>query len=358
MTITKTTKLLTILLLIAILSPLSYCQEQKLEFRTRGSDTLTRKKTAQPTILPTHKAAFQALWYHQKPVTPFTEDILKTSAGQSISQLQREFLKTKDAFDHELVEGDGKNHFGVKISSGGSRYAFYAVSRDDAEKMAQAFAEVYLRENNKKLKPLLDEYLNKLHDKQKEFQQTIAETKTKIIEKEEKLKKLQERLDNRKKSGYYQTEEQAQKAILELNAMLHTESIELAGMEAKRRAIQIHLIRVEKYIKEQVKNINWEPILLNLEQKNIDLSIELEVAQARQKKALELRESARNFLELRISAMQAEIDHTDLRDRNVRYQILLKRLEEKLAKPTDDMLPLKVSDNRVTIQPVQIEVVD
>jgi hypothetical protein len=237
-------------------------------------------------------------------------------------------------------------------------YGFYAVSRDDAEKMAQAFAEVYLRENNKKLKPLLDEHLKKLHDKQKEFQQIIAETNTKIPEKKEELKKLKLKLNTQKKSGYYQTEDQAQKAILELNAMLHTESIELAGMEAKRHAIQNHLGRVEQYLRQQLKKINWEPILINLEQKNIDLSIDLEVAQARQQKADDLRNRARNFIGLIDSVAKAGGDSASLRNRNEMYQNYLKRVEEKLANPTEEMLPLQVEDNRVNIYPVKIQVID
>jgi len=359
MNITKTTKLLTILLLIATLSPLSYCREQKFEFKTiDGTTSLTRKKTAQPTILPTHKAFFTIKWFHHKPVTPDTEAILKTSAGQSISQLQREFLKTKDAFDHNFYNDDEQDCFSVEFTYGKSNYAFSAVSRDDAEKMAQAFVEVYLRENNKKLKPLLDEYLKKLHDKQKEFQQNIAETKTKLAEKEEELKKLKEKLDDRKKSGYYQSPEQALNAILELNAMRHTESIELAGMEAKRQAIQHHLDRVEQYIRQKGKNINWEPILLNLEQKKIDLSIDLEVAQARQQKADALRNRARDFIGLIENVNKAEKEHTNLGSRNNRHRRNLASIEKKLANPTEEMLPLQVYENTVYIRPVKIKFID
>ncbi len=380
MTITKTTtksryssklvgKLLIITIVICTFVSLCYCKEQtstailnsKLKFSLqKNARTYYRKKDAPPAIVPTHCAYIRIRWYHHAPATPEVEELVKTSAGKSISPLQRDFLKTGIAISvsrHGTATSRGK--LGFSHYEGWIEYILYAVSNDDVKKMAEAFAEVFLKQNNATLKPFLDGYLNKHHDKLRQYQKLVTETKAQIPKKEQELELLKTELDKLKERGYYQSEDQARKAILELNAMLHTENIELAGMKAKREAIEMHRARVRQEIEMQNetdrKTINWEPILLNLEQKYIDVMIDFEVAKARQATAHDLRGQSHFFLtklnKARGSSGKVFNLKAHLEDRQARLQ----QIETVLANPEHDMLPLRLDTKIVNIYPVEIK---
>ncbi len=379
MTITKTSakhrytsqlagKLLIITIVICVFAGLCYSAEQegtetsksKLNFQDeKGSVTYRRKKDDQPTIMPTHCGRIYVRWYHRNPETAAVEALLKSSAGKAISTFQRDFLKTGKAIlvEHRSSpERPGKGGFVYK--RGGIEYSLFAVSRDDAKKMAEAFAEVFLKQNNAALKPFLDDYLKKHHDELEKYQERVAKYKTQISEKEQELKNLQAEYNRLKEKGHYRSGDQALKAILELNATLHTEIIELDGMNAKLRAIQQHRSRISQKVDEQnrtdKKTINWEPILLNLEQKFIDVMIDFEVARARQQSARSLREGAQGFLRKtkKLGDIAGEISHFQFSLKESEKR--LNQVENRLADPTDDMLPLKINDNRVSIRPVNI----
>ena len=379
MTITKTTtkpryssrlagKLLIITIVICTFAPLCYCYEQtstatsnsKLEFRLQNSTrTYRRKKDAPPAIVPTHCAYIRIRWYHHEPTMPEVKELVKTSAGKSISPLQRDFLKTGIAISvaHREAPSRRPGDLGFIYDRGYIDYILYAVSNDDVKKMAEAFAEVFLKQNNATLKPFLDGYLNKYHDKLRQYQKLVTETKAQIPEKEKELEELQTELDKLKERGYYQSEDQAQKAILELNAMLHTENIELAGMQAKRKAIEMHRTRVSQMVQKQTetdrKTINWEPILLNLEQKYIDVMIDFEVAKARQKTARDLRAQAQFFLTKISTVGEVSRRVGNLKANLKRHEANLQRVETVLANPGPDMLPLRL--DIVDIHPVEIK---
>lgn len=381
MTITKTTtkpkyssqlvgKLLIMTIVICTFVSLCYCKEQtstvisnsKLEFRLqKKARTYHRKKDAPPAIVPTHCAYIPIRWYHHEPATPEVEELVKTSAGKSISPLQRDFLKTGKAISvtrrDTVIRRPGV--LGFIYDSGRITYNLYAVSKDDVKKMAEAFAEVFLKQNNETLKPFLDGYLNKHHDKLRQYQKLVTETKAQIPKKEQELEELQTELNKLKERGYYQSEDQARKAILELNAMLHTENIELAGMQAKRKAIEMHRARVRQTIKQQTetdrKTINWEPILLNLEQKYIDVMIDFEVAKARQETARHLRGQAHFFLTKMNKAREISRRVGNLKADLKRHEARLQQIERVLANPKPDMLPLRLYQNIVDIYPVEIK---
>ena len=306
------------LVLIGILTCVCFGVEPstkpKLKYRF-DSETVssTREKTAQPTILPTHRASFRLEWYHRMPVPPNMNAVLQTSAGESISALQREFVKTGGDITSELVSTRyDRNLLGAGYHSGEMVYKLDAVSRDDACKMAEAYIKVLLRENNAALKPLLDEKQGKLQDQQRKLKQDIADVQQKIPEKEQELKDLRVELADLEKARWYQSSDQAQKAMLELNTILNTESIELAGLLAKRKAIERHRRDVEQKIRSQARSriMSWEPILVGLEQKYIDLLIDLDVARAREQTALELRQQAQEFLTSSDNVNQVEAEVT------------------------------------------------
>jgi len=220
MTITKTTtkpryssqlagKILITTIVICTFAPLCYCAEQeskiisksKLEFRLqKGTITYHRKKDAPPAIVPTHCAEIRITWYHHEPAMPVVAELVKTSAGKSISPLQRDFLKTEKAISVPRRDTPIRRRgmLGFIYDRGYIEYILYAVSKDDVKKMAEAFAEVFLKQNNATLKPFLDGYLKKHHDKLRQYQMLVTETKAQIPKKEKELEELQTELDKLK----------------------------------------------------------------------------------------------------------------------------------------------------------------
>jgi len=144
--------------------------------------------------------------------------------------------------------------------------------------------------------------------------------------------------------------------MLELNTILNTESIELAGLLAKRKAIERHRRDVEQKVKNRSTSIKerWEPIIRHLEQKYIDLMIDLDVARAREQTALELRKQAQEFLDLsgRVNQLNGEVARLPRHIRQLESD--LAPLEKLLAQPKPAMLPLQVYKNEVHIRPVAV----
>jgi Skp family chaperone for outer membrane proteins len=366
-------RLLIITIVICTFVSLCYCQEQtekldsKLEFIFGGGTfPYHRTKDAPPAIVPTHCAEIIIEWYHNEPVMDKDlEELVKVSAVKTVSDLQRDFLKTREATSFSLHHSEKATRnfraWGQKFSYdyGRNYYFLYAVSVDDAKKMAEAFTEVFLEENNKILKPILESFINKYKDGRNRYQKLVHGTKTDILTKEEELKKLRTELDKLEDRTYYQSPDQAQKAMLELSSKLHAEEIELAGMLAKRKAIDQHRNRVNEIVQGTAEGgtniVNWEPILINLEQKYIDVMIDLEVAQDRLRTAERLRYEVKSFLDKLSEVFETEDKIGSLKSNLEDYEGFIRQIETILAEPRPEMLPLKVDENKVPIYPVEIK---
>jgi hypothetical protein len=249
---------------------------------------------------------------------------------------------------------------GMKYTSRRTHYTLCAVSKEDARKMAEAFIEVFLKKNRAASKPQLDAFVGKLQDQRAQYRQDIEDIRQKTPGKEQELKDLEAKLEDVKKAGWYQGTDQALQAKLELNTILNAESIELAGLLAKRKAIERHRSVVEKKITSQASSLitSWQPILLSLEQKYIDLMIDLDVAKAREETALALRSQAQAYLDLstRVSRLNQEVRR--LEPDLSRLESGLTKLEYLLAQSQPVMLPLQIRRNEVGIRPVTVKIVE
>jgi hypothetical protein len=354
------------LVLLAILAALCHgaepTEKSQLKYLFESSPvSRTQKKTAQPTILPTHSASFNLEWYHRIPSEPHMNSVLQTTAGKSISQLQREFIKTTgNMTSKQAVSSSRRTLLGMEYSSGRILYELHAVSKEDARKMAEAFTEVLLKENNAALKPQLDKFLGTFQVERAEYLQDIEDIRQKTPVKERELKDLRAKFADLRKGRWYQSTDQAKKAMLELNTILNTESIELAGLLAKRKAIEKHRSDVEHKVKNRstVMIRRWEPILISLEQKYIDLMIDLDVAKAREETALTLRGQAQAFLDLSDRMNQVDHEVSRLEPDLSRSESNLASLEKLLAQPKPPMLPLQIHRNEVKIRPVTVKLAE
>ena len=354
-----------VLLIMVISTPLCYCSEQtaepelNLEIITRPIQ-ITRQKTAKPSILPTHGITFTLEWHHREPTAPDMEAVLQTAVGKSVSQLQREFLKATKSFKYHTLSTRSDSLMGIKYISGSTRYELHAVSMDDARKIAKAFIQVLLRENNAAIKPLLDDYLGQFHKQKDKYQLEIAGLQTLIPEKEQQLKELKDKYTEVKNERWYQSTDQAENAILQLNAIHNTERIELAGLLAKRKAIEKHREIVEMRMRNNSdpSALDWGTILMSLEQKHIDLMIDLDMAKAREETALTLRQQAHTFLDLDESVKRVSQETGKLKDNLSRSNSNLRAVEQMLAQPRPPMLPLGIYKNKVCIHQIRVSLVD
>jgi len=300
----------------------------------------------QGPINPTHVAHFYINEKQKCPNLPgsrWIKSILESSAGQSMSQKQKNFVKT------------GREDFlrlGIFSELGPMKQGFYyfrlfATSEDDAKKMTQALIEVLTNEANAKLQ--------KLQTERQELQKKIVEAKKKILEKKSETEaagaKLREMLKDETHSLYgslvksSNAPNEAKKTVLEMNRMLDVLNIEIIGIEAKLSAI-------EKY--KSKKNVSIER-LAKLEQMLCEQTIELAGALAKKEAALKIRKRDEEFYNLyrQWGDLTRQVDK--LRGHVHGYERMLRRANEKITNQTPELLPPQVYQNKATIYPVLAE---
>ena len=263
------------------------------------------------------------------------EVLLKTSAGESMSAEQKEFMtKSKDVTYLSQVRSAKYPIY----------YSLYAVSQDDAKKMAAALIEA-LNDPQTRIR-LYKRGVSILEDQLLDMQSGLANQDTRMEMslakfREEKLKKLP-----------YLTVEEAKITILEVNKMLNRLYIDRAGVRAQLEAVEL-----QRAIQEKDKKVEEEKsrkgILLKLEEMKVDLAIEHAALESKIGTASNLRDLAKHFykrmrdkqLELKEMATHfiREIEETERE---------LRRIEKILANPKSKIPPVRVNKNTVTIYPV------
>jgi len=287
------------------------------------------KKLGKGPIKPTHVA----LLYIRRPSEGLPKryqgilEILNTSAGKSLSEQQRQFLTASDAVVWWGIE-DIQNHDMVPL---------YAVSEEDARKTVRAYLEVAISKVNSKLKDLLDE--------QQELEEKIAGAEKAVRDKETKLKTIQAKLDEVKKTVHYLSPDEAKETVLELNKSLNSLDVEIAGLQAR-------ILANGKYRFEKGNRLSDEA-LAKLEQMKGEDIISLAGALARKKAATAIHHHARELYEL--NKLQTRLRHEtdELKAELSRDEKELRQTENQLEHPTPDKLVPKVFQNKVTIYPVR-----
>ena len=264
------------------------------------------------------------------------EAMLETSAGQSMSQLQREIISNQS----------------VKFRDDGmtiSKYTYFqlfGVSEDDVKKMVNAFIEV--------LANFADKETQHFQKERQKYQKLIVEDKKRVAEKETEQKDVEKRFEGVKKKVHYLSVEEARKSIEELNKTLDELNIDIAGMQRKLFAIREEHDNTKQNAQgvEQLK-IYRSTIWPRLEQMRIDQIIELKVAEEKQRTAMKIRSEAEEFYNLSQKNRDLLLTLGRLRKELSRHQGSLDSVERIIQNPTPEMLPPKVFRNKVTIYPVK-----
>jgi hypothetical protein len=295
-------------------------------------------KQGQGPIKPTHVAILHIRRPHMNmPTGPGILEMLKTSAGQSLSQQQRKFLTASDAITWWGTE-EIKNHITVFI---------YAVSVEDAKKTVQAYLEVPTKKANARIQ----EYEKYIKDRNEE----IIKIKKTLPEKQKQADEMEPKYMEIKKTRYFslsddEAYEKGKETMLEMDKMLDILEIDLAGIKEKLRSIEQY--RSTRRLPD--KRLSDE-VVDKLDQMLVEQMIELKSAEAREQAAIKIRDRDKAFVDLFIQRrnLKGEVYNlqANLEDSEKRVQ----EMEERLTNPTPNLLPPEVYQNKVTIYPVRTE---
>ncbi len=210
--------------------------------------------------------------------------------------------------------------------------ALYAVSAEDARKMAEAYVgflrgqhDAKVRDANRHIEVLLSR---------------MAFRERRIPELDETLETSRKRLDELKGTVLYRTEDEALAAIGELNKMINAARVDIAGVKAKIEAIQDH-----------PAGKRTPEIASRLEAMFVEEAIALRAAEARKREATDLRAQAASYIDLKRTLKDAAEEKKSLAAEVGRAPVLLERRRASLAELKEQ--EPKVLDNKVFIYPVE-----
>lgn len=336
--------------------------ELKFEINAENAQRLYGKiKTTRTPIRPTHVAYVEIEWYHWQPTEPNISEILQTPIGQTVSQLQRDLPRTVPAIPLVVTKRLTSTYGFGSYPFGSNKYAVYAVSQEDAKKMAQALVEVLMKEADVALGPILKSYINKILSKKQELEKNVAQTKKTLLEKKAEWSSAEEKLQKKLKEGPHfmhelahssEAAKEAQATILEMNRILDSLNIEIAGIEAKLSAVREY--RGPRSLRLRKEHVTSEG-LAKLEQILIEQTVELAGASARKKAVLDIQTREREFLNLYKKWEAASYAIGKLKGNLSSYEQKLTEVADKLANPTPEMLPPTVFQNKVIIYPVRLD---
>ena len=334
---------------ICILTPILIAKtsedETKLVFETNNkksqawiTDRAGRKPGRGP-IKPTHVAILHIRRPHKD--MPSSDrgilEILKTSAGQTLSQQQQNFLSASDAITCWGIV-DIKNHDTVLL---------YAVSEEDAKKTVQAYLEVPTNKVNERVQ----EYKKYIKEKKQE----IIEIKKVLPEKQKQADQMKPKYMEIKNTRYFSLSDdeaykKAKETMLEMDKMLDVLEIELAGIQEKLKSI-------EKFRSTQSLGGHRfsDETLDKLDQMLVEQMIELKSVDARKRAAIKIRDRDKAFVDLFIQWKNVSGEVNNLKSNLEGSEKRVQEIEERLTNPTWDLLPPEVYQNKVTIYPVLAE---
>ena len=269
--------------------------------------------------------------------------ILATTAGQSMSEIQKELLKADRVISTSTYFVKDQMY---KVQE--TEFGLYAFTIDDAKNMTQALIEILTKIAREKQPPMLEKFINERKQILQEYQERIADTKKKLSEKEPALKSAESAYRTLKNTDSYRTladteaYEKAKETIAQMNKMLSILEIELSGIQEK-------LVIIEKF-RESDKFSN--ATLEKLEQMFVEQMVELRGAMGRKDAALKLRDRDKQFCDFFNAWTSLESNVSSLKNSLRNGEKKVRFCEEEMADPHPELLPPKVLQNKVTIYPL------
>ncbi|MHC4694764.1 MAG: hypothetical protein ACYS67_18665 [Planctomycetota bacterium] len=269
--------------------------------------------------------------------------ILTTSAGKSMSEIQKELLKA-DRVISTITSKVKDQMYNVEKT----KFSLYAFTIDDAKNMTRAFVEILTKIAREKQPPMLEKFINERKQQLQEYQERIADTKKKLGEKEPELKPAETAYKKLKNMDQYRTlsdteaYKKARETIAQMNKMLSILEIELSGIQEKLRII-------EQYRKSnEFSNATLE----KLEQMFVEQMVELRGAVGRKDAAINLRDRDKRFCDFFNDWTRLDSEVKSLRNILRKSEERVRLYEKEMANPHPRLLPPKVLQNKVTIYPL------
>ncbi|MGB2865167.1 MAG: hypothetical protein WBC05_17695 [Sedimentisphaerales bacterium] len=315
------------------------------EINNKQSKTWVPGPTGQAKgpIKPTHVAVFYVRrpWNLSEGHTAILQ-ILKTYAGQSLSEQQRNFLAASDAVVRWGIE-NVQNH---------DMLLLYAVSEEEAKKMAQAYLEVPTNKANERIQEY-EKYL-------KERKERIIEINKILPEKQKQADQMEPKYMEIKNKRYFslsddEAYQKAKETMLEMDKMLDVLEIELAGIREKMSVINEYRKTPQDMQAIMRREKLPEGMLVKLEQMFVEQTIELKSVEAREQAATKIRGRDKAFVNLFIQWKNLSGEVHNLKANLESSEKRMREMEERLTNPTPDMLPPEIYQNKVAIYPVLTE---
>lgn len=281
------------------------------------------------TIEPTHVSTF-----YVRPGSNVTSSKLtKTDAWKTLSQEQQAFCQTQ-RFVFEWSNDDTTLERFTLVH-------LYAVSEEDAQKLSQTYLKV-LENDFIRIK---QEFL----DFKKNLEEKISNLQRELPVKQSEYKEVQDRFTTLKRDPRYSslTDEEAsdfaKETVLRMKTLLDELRIKLAEIRARLNMIQ------------QQKEVTHEPIIIRLEEMEIELLIDLAGIEARKEVILNTIEQATTFMQLRDQRQTLAIEIENMEQNFKRYKTNLQDALNRLNNPIERLGQPQVFQNKVTIHPVSIK---
>jgi hypothetical protein len=217
---------------------------------------------------------------------------------------------------------------GRDVDHGGrTQLILYAVSLEDAKKMAQAYIDCATQ--------VYAAHRRLSQEGRQETLWKISAKKRRIAEIAQVLGTSPDDFDSFMRTVPYRSEKEAVDAMAELDKTLNATTVEIAGIQAKLKAIQ----------GDQSSPSTPVAIRPDLELMFVQESIALQAAEARKRSATDLRSQAKRFIDL----TQGPAERLKLMDEVVNHEEGLRAIEKELATEK----PPEIVDNKVFIYRVR-----
>jgi len=335
--------LISVSMLTSLLSAGSGKYEMKLQFEIDNNESRQwlggRNKSGQGSIKPTHVAIFHIRRPHVDMPSgmPGILKMLKTTAGQSLSDQQQKFMTSSDAITWWGIDTI-KNHDTVFL---------YAVSQEDVKKMVQAYFEIHESE----VKARIKEYEQYVKDKKQE----IIEIKKVLPEKQKQADEVEQKYMELKKSRYFllsdvEAYDKAEDTVLEMDKMLDLLEIDLTGIKEKIKTIEQY--RSTRRLPDRLLPVE---VVDKLDQMLIEQIVELKSLEAREKAAIKIHDRDKNLVDLFIQWNNLSDEVQELKANLENAEKREKEIEERLINPEPYILPPELYQDKVLIYPVLAE---
>ncbi|HCO95338.1 MAG TPA: hypothetical protein DIU00_15545 [Phycisphaerales bacterium] len=201
-------------------------------------------------IIPSYRVGFTVQWRFEQTNEPNASDLLKTSAGKTVSTLQKELLKTERAFwlDFKVNKTVMSKHdvpmtrHGVPFGS--ATYGVMAVSEEDARKMAYALVEFLIEDEKASTRRMKKNHIEKLSVMQDELRKKIEKAYKEIKTKNNGVPATYQKFLDAVENSPYSLHPsdgvpgEVRKTIFEMDKMLDILNIEIVGIQSKLSAIK------------------------------------------------------------------------------------------------------------------------